>query len=342
MKKIILLATAIFTSMSAFSQFTQANEPVIGDGITLYVIDSAAVNYENTTGAGVTWDYSSYGGYGSIVRGVAVLDPANTPNASDFSSSSQAVDIQNATTDYFNSTSSQRIGKGYVFTEQTFGEVKLVFDTDEATLMNYPMNLGDVVTDTYQGILFFTFSGIPQSPPATGAITATVDGQGTLKLANGNDISNVLRYKLVDTANATLPLVGDVKVVRKQFEYYDHTSSSLPLFIHTYLSVTQSNGSVLAEISNVLSSVDPTEFVSIGELNKLVVNVYPNPAGNQISIEAAEPFEFTLLNSEGKIVLKGNSKETMKKVNIESLTPGVYFVKVDTGAKVAIKKISKR
>jgi len=32
----------------------------------------------------------------------------------------------------------------------------------------------------------------------------------------------------------------------------------------------------------------------------------------------------------------------MKKVNIESLTPGVYFVKVDTGAKVEIKKISKR
>lgn len=340
MKKLILLV-AVISSLNGLAQFTQTNEPVIGNGETLFVIDSAAVNYEGVTGSGVTWDYSFYGGYGSISRVVTVLDPAFTSNASDFSNSTQAIDIQNATTDYFSSTASQRVGQGYVFTEQTFGEVKLVFDTDEATLMNYPMNVGDIVTDTYQGTLYFSFSGLPQSPPASGSVTASVDGQGTLKLANGADFPNVLRYKLIDTASATLPLVGDVQVIRRQFEYYDHSSSTLPLFIHTYLSVTQSNGSVLAEISNVLSSVDPLEYVSIGEDESLTLQVYPNPAMNYLNIEANEVFDYTIFNASGVLVSTGNSSLLKTKLDISALNTGVYFVKIDMGSKVRIKKFNK-
>lgn len=341
MKKIILLTTVLL-SVNVLAQFTQSNEPMIGDGVTLYVIDSNAVNFEGVTGAGVTWDYSTYGGYGSISRTVTVLDPSTTANASDFSTSTKAVDIQNATTDYYNSSSTQRTGQGFVFTEQTFGEVKLVFDTDEATLMNYPMNVGDIVTDTYLGTLYFQFSGIPQSPAASGSITTTVDGQGTLKLADGNDFTNVLRYKLIDTAQATLPLVGDVQVIRRQFEYYNHTLSSLPLFIHTYLSVTQSNGSVLAEISNVLSSVDPVGYVSVSEESITNAQIYPNPAVDEIKIEANDAFDYSIFNASGKLITSGSSSTATKNINVSAFETGIYFIKIDSGSKVQIKKITKQ
>lgn len=338
MNKRLLLAFALFLNIAALAQFTQSNEPMLGNGETLYIIDSNAVNYENITGTGVIWDYSMYGGYGNVSRSVSVLDPSSTANAADFTSSTQAVDIENATTYFFNSTASERIGQGYVFNEQTLGEVKLVFDTDEATLMTYPMNVGDVNVDTYQGTLYFSLSGVPQSPSATGSIITAVDGQGTLKLADGNDYSNVLRYKLVDTANSTLPFVGGIQLVRHQYEYYDHTTSNLPLFNHTSLSIIQSDGSVLADISLILSKHDPSGIVSLTEEATALFSVYPNPTTDNITIKADGTFVYSVFNSEGKTIYKGEAN-TENSVNVASLETGVYFVKVEKEGKIEIKKI---
>src|SRR5690554_8195930 len=64
--------------------------------------------------------------------------------------------------------------------------------------------------------------------------------------------TNVLRYNITDTMVITTP-VADFTVIHNQYEYYDHTVSSLPIFTHTSMWFGQIGGAVLRDFNFVLS-----------------------------------------------------------------------------------------
>jgi hypothetical protein len=63
------------------------------------------------------------------------------------------------------------------------------------------------------------------------------------------------------------------------------------------------------------------------------VVIYPNPASTEVYIDASEAFsQFTLYNQQMSIVNSQSFPSTKsKKVDISSLSNGIYFIKTNNG-----------
>jgi len=335
MKKHLLIAAGLFTSAFSFSQFTQADEPAIGTGSTLYVIDSLAPAYENVTGAGADWDYSTYAGYAGESRNLTVLDPSGTMYGSNYPSATAALDIQGFLMNYTYSTASDRTSPGFIYVDGDIGDVVVVFDTDEAIQYQYPFNLGDNFVDAFSGTA--SFSG--QTSSASGEISAEVDGEGILRLADGNDFTNVLRYKLTDSTRVSnVPLIGDVTLKREQYEYYDLASSSLPLFVFTHVEIPE----IGTSFNLVMSSVQPSATMGVEENVLSSAVVYPNPASDEINISLSNELmntDVSIVDAMGRVVLEQAIESDFVSLDVAHLEEGIYFVKISNGEAVETKTV---
>lgn len=343
-KHLLLFASVLLGTSATFGQFTQGNEPVIGDGATLYVIDSSAVDYENTTGAGVTWNYSMYGGYNGESRTLTVFDPATTPEAGSYPTAQTALGIEDFLLTYSSSTADDRTSHGFVFNEPEFGEIVVRLDVNPALHYEYPMAVGDQLSDLFEGNMDFELGGFPQTLPIDGDHTVNVDASGTLELANGVTLTDVIRYKIVETINIdNAPLVGDLVLDRVQYEYYQHSTSNLPVFIHSSgILQPQGGGDPLFEYSLVMSSEDPVGIANLSALDVKETLVYPNPASESLTIQlpqAAKGVSIVVLDNLGKVVLNDTMNSELKELNISDLEQGLYFVQITSGNVTETKKV---
>lgn len=347
MKRILLSTTALLFGATAFAQtFTQTNEPAIGAGNTLYLVDSNVTNYAAITGTGVTWDYSAVVGYSGETRNVDVIDPSGTVNAADFPSATKAFQIENFLTNYFYSSSTERVSAGFVFEEPTFGEVKAIFDVDDEKILNYPMAQGDAFSDNFEGTLSFTLSGIPQNPACTGAVTVEYDGEGTLMLPNATTITGVSRTKLRDSIYADVGFIGEVIMLRTQYEYYDLATSGLPLFVHTSVVITQPGAAEpLTQFTLVLSSQEADYFVGLSENEVANFSIFPNPTSEIANVTFNTPGEvadIAVYNTQGKLMIQENNVSTngTHAINVAELVAGIYMVNIDINGRTTTKRLS--
>ncbi len=338
MKKQLLFLGAILTGSLTFGQFTEANQPQVGDGTTLYLIDSTAANYEGINGAGSTWDYSDYGGYNEA-RLLDVFDASTTIEGANYPEATFAVAIENFLVNYLSSTEEGRISHGFVFSEPDLGDILAIFD-QTATVVSYPFALGDDVTDNFSGTLESGAGG----GDLDGTLTASVDGTGTLMLANGVTHENVIRYKLSETVNAEvdlgfLPL--PVTLIRTQFEYYKLDDSRLPLLIHAEVDVQ--TGGIFDQAFNVVYSTEnPTNPVSTNEVSLESSKVFPNPASDKlnISFDAEQNGTVaTLHDATGRVVLTQTINGTFSTLNVADFNKGVYLLNLSNGVNSETKRI---
>ena len=66
------------------------------------------------------------------------------------------------------------------------------------------------------------------------------------------------------------------------------------------------------------------------------IAIFPNPARDQITISNANGWSYTLLNTNGKIVLEGSISNQNHLLNISDLNPGLYFLKFQKEDKVFV------
>jgi hypothetical protein len=66
--------------------------------------------------------------------------------------------------------------------------------------------------------------------------------------------------------------------------------------------------------------------------------VYPNPVNDQLFIEVDEPSELVIIELTGKEVLHEILKSGVNTVNVNSITPGVYFIRTSSGVNVKFVK----
>ena len=330
MKKHLLFVASVLVSVTSFGQFTQNNEPQDGNGATLFVIDSNAVNYEAVTGVGVTWDYSAVLGYGNAARTLTALDASLTPESATYPNASVAVVTQNFLVNYFSSTTTERVSHGFIFSEPSVGDILAVYDSPVLNF-EYPMAVGDDLTSTFSGDIFSDLG----DGDFTGSLTATVDGSGTLILAE-NSYTNVIRYKLEETVNAELDLgflPVAITLTRKQFEYYDHAASNLPIFTHT--DVTIVSALFNQEFTLVMSLEDPAGTVSTNNFELAHVKVYPNPASDFLQVELPEGMEnamIQIVDAAGKVILTQEAKNTENTIAVNNLKAGTYIVNIQNGS----------
>ncbi len=336
MKKTVLFAAALSLSAGAFSQQLDAsNEPVIGDNIGMFVLDSFATNYTAVVGSGVTWDYSTTPGYSGMTKTVMTDDPANDPNASDFPSATKSIGIPGFLTTFFASTSSMRTSYGYTFEEPSLGTVIAKYDTDAQDIVSYPFGLGSSLTDSYSGTV--TVPGFGDFA-ATGTGTAMIDGEGTLKLGQGTTYTNVIRYKITETTTATVPFLGSVNLVREQYEYYDFTQSNMPVFVHVRAAIT---GAIDTEMQLVLSSVEPDEFVGLSEANELAFEMYPNPSNGtfRVSGEFGNDATVTVFDQAGRAVYSSALAANGQEISLGAIEKGMYLVQITSQGVKNVKSL---
>lgn len=332
MNKKLLGILAFFSASFSFSQtFTQANEPVVGETKLLYVCDSFATNYANVTGNGVTWDYNNIPSYPNETKNITVVAPSTTAYASDFTNSTAATHIDNFTFTFLSTTSSSRKSQGFVLENTDLGVVKAVFGADEQDLMNYPMSMPTVVNDAFAGNLYFTYSGIPQSPMLAGQSTANYDGIGTLIQPDGSSLPNISRFHIQDTATTTVPFVGTVNVIRSQYEYYDLSSSAhLPVFLHLSAKVVSAFPDPLIDLTVVLSQVQGPTNLGLEESKMEKMIAYPNPAKDVLTLNAVTSnSKVSLVDISGRaitLVSLGNNN-----FDLSNVTPGLYILQVENG-----------
>lgn len=341
MKQNLLLIASLAIGISAQAQFLETNAPVINDNVHLYAIDSLnAPTYENVTGVGVTWDYSSYKGYENETRDINIDDGSTS---TDFPTSQKAQVFDGPLTTYYTDDANSRISQGMYLDLPGIGTSVVKFDVDEEKLYEYPFNVGDAFVDNFEGNFLGDFNSTPISGLVTGTVDATVDGEGTLILAD-NSYSNVLRYKLKDVVLVEgLPIVGDIEMTRTQYEYYDLSVQSLPIFIHSVVLVSQvSDGAELQKEILVLSIEEPHEYVGLATNVLGKTSVYPNPTEEVLNIElpsSVKSADIDITDALGRHVLNNKMQSGMKAIDVSLLNRGVYFIHISDGAESATKRI---
>ncbi len=340
MSKSILFTLSLIIASSTFSQdFTQANEPMIGEYKSMFLCDSFASDYAGTTGSGVTWNYSTLSSYVGQMKSIDVLASSTTPFASDFPSSTSAIRIEDFNYTFGYSTTNERISEGFVLENTDIGDIKALFNTNSQLLMNYPSSLGASVVDSFAGNLSFVYSGIPQNPACTGISYSIYDGIGTFLQPDGSALMNVSRYHFVDTLWTVIPVIGAAQIIRSQYEYYDLSAANhLPVFMHISAKLVSGFPDPLLDVTLVLSEVSGSMTASIdnNSLNDLLVS--PNPAKEELRIvNLPDDAVVSLTDLSGRVIelhTKGNGK-----YDLYNLSAGTYILRVGSDKGVRTKTL---
>ena len=333
MKKRVLLLSLAICNLTFAQQLDSLNEPAIGASQLMHSCFELTPNLNSIVGNTAQWDYSQAYGL-SQTQLLEVIDPSTTANSSDFLGATKAMRIENSITNYFSSSANERISQGFFFEEPNFGAIIAKYDTDAQTTMEYPFAFGNTVSDVFSGSLEFEFNGTPQTPDFDGNSIATIDGQGTLKLPDGSILQNVIRYKLVDTIFSQVSFIIpiDIEIIRNQYEYY-HSSSTLPVFIHASLAVyQQTSATPVLEQTVVLSSVEPTNKVSVSTIEQIDFTVFPNPSNGSIQCtgDFAEDATVTVLDPSGRVVVASKSIYSGESIDLTHLQNGVYHLIIES------------
>lgn len=342
MKKNLLFAFLLIAGFSGAQTFTQANEPGIGETSTMFLVDSFATNYDAVSGAGVTWDYSDLIGYTGETRDVQCVDASTTADAASFPTSTKAYQVGTSIVTYFNSTAADRTSQGFKFTEPSLGDVVATFDNDEQIMLTYPFSLGNSVVDTYDGNVTYNI-GAPVTEALNGNAYAWFDGEGTMLFPNSVTVNNVMRYKSIDTAYSTAPLIGAVEIIREQYEYYDHATQNLPIFIHATITMQQPGGAPLGVTSLVLSKYATTDFAGIENANSTDFNVYPNPATNEVFVtgDFSSAANGVIYDQSGRAIMNF-TPVSGQSINIADLESGIYILSIEQNGVNTTKQIIKK
>ena len=346
MKKQLLFITLLLSGFSQAQSLTQTNEPNIGDTKLMYVCDTLTNSYNSIIGSAVTWDYSQIIGMNGDTKTIEIINPSTTPDAASFPSSTKAFSIQGSITNYFNSSSLDRVSQGFVYEEPNFGTVLATFNTNEQTTIQYPFAYSNNFSDVFAGQLSFSFNSFPQNPSCTGVSYASIDGEGTLLLPNSTTLSNVIRYKIVDTVFTQVDVFGqflDIEFIRTQFEYYE-VASSLPVFLHSNVMIQQAGGTTpLVEQTIILSSVEPTESLGLNE-NLNSFSVYPNPSEGMLTFKGNFNADASavIYDQTGRVVSTVSSLTNGQTADLSSLNKGIYLIVINNNGSQSTQSITLR
>ena len=182
------------------------------------------------------------------------------------------------------------------------------------------------------------------NPAAAGNCNAWIDGQGTLLLPDGSTVTDVIRYKMIDTSTTNITLFGDLEIVRTQYEYYDLATGNLPVLTHSRLLIQQPGSTLpLADNTIVLSSVEPTQSVGLFTNNLIEFQMYPNPTNGAVTLNGEFDADATasVYDQSGRLLL------TQKAINgasidLSEFNTGMYLLKVTSNGVSGTRTIVKQ
>lgn len=290
---------------NSFSQpvLTEANtQPAAGD-----MFDVKFTDYVSPGNPGInqTWDLSGLSI--NFSKNMLVVASSTTPDPSSFPGSNIAINELNGTYVYFIASSTGLELKG-----RDFGGGSKYILTDPEKLLQYPFNYGDSLTDTYSGTL--TGGG-----SQTGTTSVTYDGCGTLFLPNGT-YSNVARLHYYSNYINN----GTDTFISNEYRWYLPGNHYYIAKLTSWEWVGVAPPSFTGEyLANIISGIHENT-------SSLHLNVFPNPASNQLLIETSNLHNreaiMKFYDSSGKLVMEEavfiNNK--FLKIDIDNFSKGIY------------------
>lgn len=101
----------------------------------------------------------------------------------------------------------------------------------------------------------------------------------------------------------------------------------------------------LYSAGNVRLYLDDFKFekiinVGMNEASQKSIKMYPNPAQNQIRLQTIKPLKSTkILNANGSIVMENKANTKDLNLDVSHLAPGLYYVQMNFGSSIAIRKL---
>ncbi|MBC5774358.1 Ig-like domain-containing protein [Pontibacter sp. KCTC 32443] len=152
------------------------------------------------------------------------------------------------------------------------------------------------------------------------------------------DAGDTHTFKLVDgdgdTDNALFTIEGNELKAAQVFDF--ETKSSFSIRIQT-----KDSGGLTHETAKVITVNDVYEApTGIADEHYTGLKVYPNPASQYLVVSSDKVIEsVSLVNSQGRVVLKSANRSVQVQLNTESYTPGVYTVLVASQGKIYSRRI---
>jgi hypothetical protein len=333
-----ILFLGLIGGFAANAQLTIDDTLYTGDAIAYYTLDSNAADLAAITGAGVTWDYSLIAGYNGITpNSDDVVDAASTSYSTDFPTTNYCEQLTGGVWTFFsNDDATDRVMvDGFVYDDGTT-TFTVAYNVDNLIALQYPVNLSDTWTDPIEGTATIPAVG---SVDVVGQAIITCDGTGTLKIGT-NTYPNVIRVHVDEESEGTF-FGQTIIMTRESFVYYDlDATNPMPIFRHDAVYADLDAGGIYG-FSAVYSKDQVTNFVGMENSTEVAFNVYPSPATDVITVETgAENAEVSILNAAGQIVRNITATSPKEVVDISSLDPGIYVVKVKVGTSVGSKSIT--
>lgn len=336
MKLNLALIFSLITLVNFAQNFSQNNEPLNGESLTLFVCDPSFSNNDDNKGTGVVWDFSTVtSDAGNTSKTLSIQANSNSNFAS-----TKVTSIPSFLETYWSSDVNTKKSQGFVYytNDNSIGNFDIRFNTNEEKILDYPSSYGATQTDTYSGTFINNLYAAGGSP-CSGSITSIIDGSGTLILPGNNSFTNVLRHKVTESTTSSITLAPfglvNVTVNRVQYDYYDLATSTLPLFTHIDISY-DAGGIITDQIVLVLSSIAPGTIPSTASIPEIVsqkLNVFPNPIKNVFKISGDIQIGSTLqiIDPNGREVMGLQRIDNTTEIDVSSLISGVYFVNVFNG-----------
>ena len=299
MKQAFLLILSTSLALAAVAQPVLSWSEPTGSG---YSADVVAGTYIAPTAASAepqSWDFSDV--TGSSIALYNLAPAGSSPFAALFEGA-----------DWVSGTGDQLSFWGYqdgAFTVQgnanSASGIALSFD-DPLTQMTYPLEFGGVHTDTFAADQILL--GQPYS--LVGSLTFEIDAWGSMVTPDGTVFDEVLRGNYAQ--NYTETYDGDTANWYLNQVMYFVPDSSLAVFFHEELIVTDNSGLTLLEVTDVAWYSDPIADVPSLQPSALQTP-YPNPAkaGETLTWMLPENWGYRAISMDGRVLAEGDSEGPM-------------------------------
>jgi hypothetical protein len=177
----------------------------------------------------------------------------------------------------------------------------------------------------------------------------TVSGKGAGENAvldmsrnRGLDVFNV--YRSADGSNYSLIATVPFEEGVSDFEYFDTDVAIGEHYYQVTAAYTFEGGSCESDPAMALENPED-DFVyvfvtNIDELGATNARIYPNPATNNVTIEANGMNRITVINAVGQVVYDVEMDNNNTQLNVATFEAGVYVVRINTENGVATKRLT--
>ena len=347
---LVLLLSSPIIYINAQPSITGQSVFQIGESVKVHLGEGFFT--PGPSGENATWDFSTLN-YDQEWDWVA-YDPSETMFSDSFPSATLAFKFpQGDTADIweyylFRNDSLSWLGAASVLSQDStiFYQV-LNLDPDVRAV--FPFTYGSSFSDHFRGKNKVTYDGSSLIQRRFGTSSDVVDAYGTLTTPYGT-FNNTVRIKTIETVRDTLdffiPVVTQQDIVR----YTWYSEDERYILLHLDSIVTSTFGFPAAatyahmyRAGEIMTSIDQEQLAET-----ISMNVYPNPASEQIhvqfTLDKSASYQISLSNIIGQKLIELPVNRTALgtqniPLDISEIGAGYYLLTIQTEAGIAAKKI---